>query len=58
MRQVKYIKTLTNGLKKIFSIMKTIQITLQEIWQATRPVIEKNKKKYTRKSKHKNYEQV
>jgi hypothetical protein len=33
--------------------MKTIQITLQEIWQATRPVIQKNKKKYTRKSKHK-----
>jgi hypothetical protein len=36
--------------------MKTIQVTIQEIWQATRPVIQKNKKKYTRKSKHaKNY---
>lgn len=26
---------------------------MQEIWQATRPVIQKNKKKYTRKAKHK-----
>lgn len=33
--------------------MKQIEVTIQEIWQATRPVIQKNKKKYTRKSKHK-----
>jgi hypothetical protein len=33
--------------------MEKIQVTLQEIWQATRPVIQKNKKKYTRKAKHK-----
>jgi hypothetical protein len=33
--------------------MEKIQVTLQEIWQATRPVIQKNKKKYTRKTKHK-----
>lgn len=33
--------------------MKQIEVTLQEIWQATRPVIYKNKKKYNRKSKHK-----
>lgn len=33
--------------------METIQVTQQELWQATRPVIQKNKKKYTRKSKHK-----
>jgi hypothetical protein len=33
--------------------MKKIEITMQEIWQATKPVIFKNKKKYTRKSKHK-----
>lgn len=26
---------------------------MQEIWQATKPVVFKNKKKYTRKSKHK-----
>lgn len=34
--------------------MKQIELTIQEIWQATRPVIQKNKKKYTRKTKHKN----
>jgi hypothetical protein len=32
--------------------MKQIEITLQEIWQATRPIIQKNKKKYNRKTKH------
>ena len=36
--------------------MKKIEVTMQEIWQATRPVIQKNKKKYTRKIKHKKYE--
>ncbi len=34
--------------------MKTIQITQQEIWSATRPMIQKSKKTYTRKIKHKN----
>jgi len=34
--------------------MKTIEVTMQEIWQATKPVIHKNKKKYNRKIKHKN----
>jgi hypothetical protein len=33
--------------------MKTIEVTLQEIWQVTKPVVFKNKKKYTRKTKHK-----
>ena len=33
--------------------MKTIQITQQEIFQAMRPAIYKNKKAYTRKAKHK-----
>jgi len=33
--------------------MEKIQVTLQEIWQATRPIVQKNKKKYTRKTKHK-----
>jgi len=33
--------------------MKQIEITLQEIWQATRPIIQKSKKQYTRKPKHK-----
>lgn len=36
--------------------MTTVELTIQEIWQATRPVIQKNKKKYTRKNKHKNKE--
>lgn len=32
--------------------MKTIEVTIQEIQQATRPNVYKNKKKYTRKDKH------
>jgi len=32
--------------------MKTIEITIQEIWAATRPVVQKSKKQYTRKEKH------
>jgi len=36
--------------------MKKIELTMQEIWQATRPIIQKNKKKYNRKTKHKNKE--
>jgi hypothetical protein len=34
--------------------MKKIEITQEEIWAATRPSIQKNKKKYSRKPKHKN----
>jgi len=34
--------------------MKTIQVTQHELNQATRPNVYRNKKKYTRKSKHKN----
>jgi len=33
--------------------MKTIEVTIQDIWMATRPNIQKSKKKYTRKKKHK-----
>jgi hypothetical protein len=33
--------------------MEKIEITMQEIWQATRPIVQKNKKTYTRKKKHK-----
>ena len=36
-------------------IMKEIQVTQEEIRMATRPNIYKNKKKYNRKSKHKNH---
>lgn len=32
-----------------------IEVTLEEIRMATRPNVYKNKKKYTRKSKHKSY---
>ena len=34
--------------------MKSIEVTLQEMRMATRPNVYKNKKKYTRKDKHKN----
>lgn len=34
--------------------LQKIEVTLQEIRMATRPNVYKNKKKYTRKSKHKN----
>lgn len=33
--------------------MKKIEVTIQEIWDATKPKIQKNKKKYTRKGKAK-----
>ncbi len=33
--------------------MKTIEVTIQEIWKVTRPSIQKSKKVYTRKNKHK-----
>ena len=34
--------------------MKTIKVTYREIKMATRPNIYRNKKKYSRKEKHKN----
>jgi hypothetical protein len=37
--------------------MKKIEVTMQEIWQATRPIIQKSKKSYTRKKKHKKQEE-
>ena len=33
--------------------MKKIKVTMKEIYDAMRPSVEKNKKKYTRKIKHK-----
>jgi hypothetical protein len=33
--------------------MKTIEVTIQELQMATRPNIYRNKKSYTRKTKHK-----
>jgi hypothetical protein len=34
--------------------MKQIQVTIQEIQEATRNNVYRNKKKYTRKNKHRN----
>ena len=34
--------------------MKTIQVTIQELQAATRPNVYRNRKKYTRKNKHRN----
>lgn len=36
--------------------MKTIQVTQEEIYQSTRPNVYRNRKKYTRKAKHKKIE--
>ena len=36
--------------------MQAIQVTLAEVKMATRPNVFKNKKKYTRKKKYKNYD--
>ena len=33
-------------------IMKTVTFTMQEIWAASRPSVQKNKKVYNRKPKH------
>ena len=34
--------------------MKKITVTMKEIYDAMRPSVQRNKKKYTRKTKHKN----
>jgi len=36
--------------------LRKIEVTLEEIRMATRPNVYRNKKKYTRKDKHKKYE--
>jgi len=33
--------------------LRKIEVTIQEIWVATRPIIQKSKKEYSRKEKHK-----
>jgi hypothetical protein len=33
--------------------MLKVELTLQEIWVATRPIVQKSKKDYSRKKKHK-----
>jgi hypothetical protein len=37
--------------------IENVQITMQEIWAASRPNIYRNKKKYRRTKKHKNSEE-
>lgn len=34
--------------------MKTIEVSMQDIWAVTRPMVQRNKKAYSRKTKHKN----
>ena len=38
--------------------MKTVQFTIQEIWAASRPSVQKSKKTYVRRSKHKNQDRA
>ena len=38
-------------MKKNSKLIK-IEISMQDIWKHTAPIIEKNKKKYSRKQKH------
>lgn len=35
-------------------LMQQIKVTMKEIYDAMKPSVERNKKKYTRKTKHKN----
>jgi len=37
--------------------MEQIKVTMKEIYDAMKPSVERNKKKYRRKIKHKNYDQ-
>jgi hypothetical protein len=34
--------------------MKAIEVTMQDIWAVTRPMVQRSKKVYSRKTKHKN----
>ena len=40
-------------MKTQFTKLEQIQVTMQDIWAWTKPKVHKNKKKYTRKFKHK-----
>ena len=41
---------------KKLKIMKTVEITIQDIWNASKKQIFRNKKKYTRKVKYKKFD--
>tara|TARA_R110000822_G_scaffold260823_1_gene385618 strand:+ start:143 stop:319 length:177 start_codon:yes stop_codon:yes gene_type:complete len=51
---VSYSRKISWGMKKKETKLEKIQFTIQEIWQAMRGNIQKSKKQYTRKDKHKN----
>jgi hypothetical protein len=48
------LKIILKGLKIGLIKMKTIEVTIQELQAATRPNVYRNRKKYTRKDKHRN----
>ena len=48
------LKIILKGLKIGLIKIKTIEIAIQELQAATRPNVYRNKKKYTRKDKHRN----
>ena len=56
-QQMKTLQTVLDmrGSNPLSRSMKKITVTMKEIYDAMRPSVEKNKKKYTRKTKHKNY---
>jgi len=37
--------------------LKVIKVTMQEVYDAMKPSVHKNKKKYSRKTKHRNHEE-
>lgn len=43
-------------MKKKQQKLERVELTLQEWWQAMRPQVRRNRKRYRRKKKHKNAE--
>lgn len=43
--------------KNTKSELKKVELTMQEIWAASKPIVHKNKKKYTRKGKNTNQDE-
>lgn len=39
-------------------ILRKVEVTMRDIWDASKPTTTKNKKKYNRKTKHKNNETI
>ena len=51
-----YISFIINYINQQPKKMETVQVSQEEIRMATRPNVYRNRKKYTRKEKHKNNE--